>query len=85
MACRSLASSIARLVRGQPDQALVALHGSGAGQSGPVDQLLPIAHELGLVAKKKSPRLLDSDEALFLRLCEAILNLDYQKDADEKR
>ena len=48
----------------------------------PGDQLLPIAHELGWWLKKVA-QALDSDEALFLRLCEAILNLDYQKDADE--
>ena len=48
----------------------------------PGDRLLPLAHEVGWWLKKVAPAL-DPDEALFLRLCEAILNLDYQEDADE--
>ena len=49
----------------------------------PGDQLQPIAHELGWWLKKVAQDL-DPDEHCFLRLCEAILNLDYQEDADEK-
>ena len=48
----------------------------------PGDRLLSLAHELGWWLKKVV-QALDPDEALFLRLCEAILNLDYQEDADE--
>ncbi len=48
----------------------------------PGEQLLPLAHELGWWLKKVA-KTLDPDEALFLRLCEAILNLDYEDDADD--
>ena len=49
----------------------------------PGDQLLPIAHELGRWLEKVA-KVLDPDEALFLRLCRALLKLEYQDDLDAK-
>ena len=47
-----------------------------------VEQLQPLAHEIGRWLEKVGKHS-DPEEALFFRLCQAILDLDFQDDADE--
>ena len=49
----------------------------------PGHELKPLAHEIGRWLAKIA-KALDRDEALFFRLCQAMLNLDYPDDAIEE-
>ena len=48
----------------------------------PSDKLQPLAHHLGTWLEK-APKVFAPDEELFIRVCRAILKLDYSDDADK--